>query len=129
MSLAQTPVATGEQKDKMVAGLLGIFLGTFGVHNFYLGYKRNALIQCIGSAVGIVFACFFFPIFITCGMGIWGLVEGIFILTGKIDKDANGNLNFHARGLHSSSVEDPQIKDSQIYGVVKFKSKILIKDF
>ena len=88
--LAQTPVATGEQKDKMVAGLLGIFLGTFGVHNFYLGYKRNALIQCIGSVVGIVLACLVVPIFITCGMGIWGLVEGIFILTGKNDKDANG---------------------------------------
>ena len=25
-------------KSKMAAGLLGIFLGTFGVHNFYLGY-------------------------------------------------------------------------------------------
>ena len=26
------------QKSKMAAGLLGIFLGAFGVHNFYLGY-------------------------------------------------------------------------------------------
>lgn len=42
-----------------------------------------------------------------------------------IDKDENGNYNFHAKGLHSSSVEDPQIKESQIYGVVKYKSKIL----
>lgn len=25
-------------KSKMAAGLLGIFLGSFGVHNFYLGY-------------------------------------------------------------------------------------------
>ncbi len=42
-----------------------------------------------------------------------------------IDKDENGNYNFHAKGLHSSSVEDPQIKENQIYGVVKYKSKIL----
>lgn len=60
-------------------------------------------------------------------LGTYGEHSGKIIMHSVvgIDKDANGNLNFHARGLHSSSVEDPQIKDSQIYGVVKFKSKIL----
>lgn len=60
-------------------------------------------------------------------LGTYGEYSGKIIMHSVvgIDKDANGNLNFHARGLHSSSVEDPQIKDSQIYGVVKFKSKIL----
>lgn len=29
-----------EQKSKLVAGLLGIFLGGFGIHNFYLGYSE-----------------------------------------------------------------------------------------
>lgn len=43
----------------------------------------------------------------------------------KIDRDENNNLNFHAKGLHNSSVEDPQIKESQIYGIVKLKSRIL----
>lgn len=43
----------------------------------------------------------------------------------QIDIDENKNLNFHAQGLHNSSVEDPQIKPNQIYGVVKLKSKIL----
>lgn len=42
-----------------------------------------------------------------------------------IDKDENNNLNFHAKGLHTASVEDPLIKPNQIYGVVKFKSGIL----
>lgn len=60
-------------------------------------------------------------------LGTYGEYSGKIIMHSVvgIDKDANGNLNFHARGLHSSSVEDPQIKESQIYGVVKFKSKIL----
>lgn len=60
-------------------------------------------------------------------LGTYGEYSGKIIMHSVvgIDKDANGNLNFHAKGLHSSSVEDPQIKDSQIYGVVKFKSKIL----
>ena len=66
------------QKEKLTAGLLGILLGTFGVHNFYLGYTGKAVAQLI---------LFFF----TCGLsGIWGLIEGIMILTGSINVDANG---------------------------------------
>lgn len=32
-------------KIKIAAGLLGIFLGTLGVHNFYLGYTGKATAQ------------------------------------------------------------------------------------
>ena len=60
-------------------------------------------------------------------LGAYGDYNGKIIMHSvvAIDKDENGNLNFHAKGLHSASVEDPQIKESQIFGVVKFKSKIL----
>ena len=73
-------------KSKIAAGLLGIFLGTFGVHNFYLGYTGKAVTQLL---IGIFGTCVF-------GLGpiityIWGLIEGILILTGNINKDANGN--------------------------------------
>lgn len=60
-------------------------------------------------------------------LGTFGEYNGKIIMhevTG-IDRDENNDLNFHAKGLHSASVEDPQIKASQIYGVVKFKSGIL----
>ena len=71
------PVVAGEQKSKMAAGLLGIFLGGLGIHNFYLGYTGKAIAQIVLSF------CF--------GVGaIWGLIEGIMILTGSINKDANG---------------------------------------
>jgi TM2 domain-containing membrane protein YozV len=61
-----------------VAGLLGIFLGGFGVHRFYLGYVGIGIAQI---AVTLV----------TCGVGhIWGLIEGILILTGNINRDAQG---------------------------------------
>ena len=50
---AQQPVfnaAGAVQKSKLAAGLLGIFLGGFGVHNFYLGYMTKAIIQvCMGA--------------------------------------------------------------------------------
>lgn len=79
--LAQ-PIPQGEQKSKIAAGLLGIFLGCFGVHNFYLGYTGKAVAQLLITVL-------------SCGIlsvasGIWGLVEGIMILTGSMDKDARG---------------------------------------
>ena len=73
-------------KSKMAAGLLGIFLGSLGVHNFYLGYTGKAIAQLLLTVVGSW--CF--------GIGamvawVWGLIEGILILCGNIDKDADGN--------------------------------------
>jgi len=76
VALAQ-PVVAGEQKSKMVAGLLGIFLGGLGIHNFYLGYTGKAVAQIILS--------------VCCGIGaIWGLIDGIMILCGKVSTDAKG---------------------------------------
>ena len=67
------------RKSKLVAGLLGIFIGYFGIHRFYLGYIG------IGVAQIIVTIC-------TFGIGgLWGFVEGILILVGSaITTDAEG---------------------------------------
>lgn len=70
----------------MAAGLLGIFLGGFGIHNFYLGFTNKALIQLLVSLIGGVITCGL----ATVAMEIWGLVEGIQILTGTINTDAQG---------------------------------------
>ena len=80
-------VVSGDSKSKLVARLLAIFVGTFGIHNFYLGYMNKGIIQLVVSVVGI-FLCGL-P---TVGIAIWALVEGIFILTGKINVDAKGNM-------------------------------------
>lgn len=73
-------------KSKLVAGLLGIFLGALGIHNFYLGYTGKAIAQLLLTLVG----------WVLCGIGpiaasIWGLIEGIFILTGNISTAADGS--------------------------------------
>ena len=81
----------GEAKSKIAAGLLGIFLGCFGVHNFYLGYTAKAVTQLVLTIVGIVLSCVVVGIFLVLGIQIWALVEGIMILTGKINTDAKGN--------------------------------------
>lgn len=74
---------TSTPKSKVAAGVLGILLGSLGVHNFYLGYTGKAVAQLLISLL-------------TCGTcawisGIWGFIEGILILTGSINTDANGN--------------------------------------
>ena len=75
---ANGAAANPEAKSKMAAGLLGLFLGYIGIHNFYLGNTSRGVIQIIVT-------------FVTCGFGgIWGLIEGIMILAGSINTDANG---------------------------------------
>lgn len=70
-------------KSKIAAGLLGIFLGCFGVHNFYLGYTGKAVAQLLIT----VLSCFI----LSFASAIWGLIEGILILVGNINVDAEGN--------------------------------------
>lgn len=63
-----------EENKKVVAGILGIVLGCFGAHKFYLGYQKEGIIQLIVSVV-------------TCGLGgIIGFVEGIIYLTKSDDE-------------------------------------------
>ena len=75
------PVGT-PLKSKMAAGLLGIFLGAFGVHNFYLGYTTKAVIQLCLTLLSCGILSF--------ASGIWGFIEGIMLLTGSINVDGNG---------------------------------------
>jgi TM2 domain-containing membrane protein YozV len=76
-------------KSKLAAGLLGIFLGAFGVHRFYLGFNNIAIAQLAVGVIGLILLPF------TCGLifigaSIWGLIDGIMILTGSISADATG---------------------------------------
>lgn len=101
-------------KSKVAAGLLGIFLGCYGVHNFYLGYIKKGFIQlgCIVGSFVLLFVCSFLmalfeyndavvistvllafaDIALMLGVEIWGFVEGIMILCGKINRDGKGML-------------------------------------
>lgn len=80
-----------QAKSKIAAGLFGIFLGTFGVHNFYLGYTKKAVTQLVLAIVGILLSCIGIGAILVFAVEIWGLIEGIMILCGKIETDANGN--------------------------------------
>ncbi|MGB0100011.1 MAG: TM2 domain-containing protein [Nocardioides sp.] len=64
-------------KSKLVAGLLQIFLGGFGIGRFYLGDTKIGVWQIVVTVL-------------TCGIGsIWGLIDGIIILATD-SKDMEG---------------------------------------
>ena len=61
---------TEPTKEKIVAGLLAIFIGTLGIHKFYLGYTKSGIIMLLVSLL-------------TFGVGasVMALIEGILYLT------------------------------------------------
>lgn len=64
-------------KSKVAAGVLQILLGWLGAGRFYTGHTGMAVAQLLVSIL-------------TCGIGgIWGLIDGIVILTGN-PTDAQG---------------------------------------
>ncbi len=62
------------EKDWLTTLLLSIFLGSLGVHRFYVGKIGTGILQLI--TVG--------------GCGIWTLIDIIMIVTGNF-KDKDGN--------------------------------------
>jgi TM2 domain-containing membrane protein YozV len=67
-SSAKDPFATTTPngKNKLIAGIFGIFLGAFGVHKFYLGQ----------TGIGVIYAIFFW----TGISAIIGFIEGILLI-------------------------------------------------
>ena len=73
------------RKNKLLAALLGVFLGGLGIHRFYLGYIKIGILQLVLWFLG----------YFTSGVTwiitqIWGIIEGVMILLGKLT-DAEGN--------------------------------------
>lgn len=111
-------------KSSIAAGLLGIFLGQFGAHDWYLGNKKNGLIHVVlfaasfvvilissvvtaialVSGIGFISAVFGFftaiAYLVMMGNGIWGLVEGIILLV-------QGDDGLAAKGYTVATVATP----------------------
>lgn len=82
---APPPVSAPARKSKIAAGLLALFLGSLGVHNFYLGYNGRAVAQLLMTLVGWILV---FPV---VAAAIWAFIEGILLLCGSITVDGNGH--------------------------------------
>lgn len=72
-SVAASDDSPPSTRSRLVAGLLGIFLGPLGTHRFYLGYWVIGLAMLATGG----------------GCGIWSLIDAILIFAGKVP-DADG---------------------------------------
>lgn len=100
-------------KSSAVAGILGVFLGAFGGHDWYLNNTKKAIIHvclCVGGllllmvaiilmnisksipAINILFMCLMIMSYvIIVGNAVWGIIEGIVII-------AQGDAGLKAKG-------------------------------
>ncbi|MGN0866433.1 MAG: TM2 domain-containing protein [Oligosphaeraceae bacterium] len=79
-------------KNKVIAGVVAIFLGWLGIHKFYLGYNKAGIIQLVAGLAILVLS------WLICRLGIpfigfvrslpviLGIVEGVLYLT-KSDEE------------------------------------------
>ncbi|MET9253462.1 TM2 domain-containing protein [Streptomyces sp. NPDC003717] len=63
-------------KSKIVAGVLQLFLGSFGIGRFYTG--------SVGVGIAQLFTC--------GGLGFWALIDGIMYLVSNDRTDAQGRI-------------------------------------
>ena len=76
------PVAYPQyEKSNVVAGLLALFLGAWGVHKFYLGYTQEGGIMLGATLLSIVLCIVIIGIFGLMAIGTIAFVEGIIYLT------------------------------------------------
>lgn len=68
------PQPPQQENKKVLAGIMGILFGGFGIHKFILGYSKEGVLQILITLV-------------TCGAGsLVGFIEGIIYLT-KTDQE------------------------------------------
>ncbi len=75
----------GKQKSRVTAGVLGILLGSLGIHRFYLGNIALGLWQLFLFLSLMIFGAFWL-------VTLWGVVEGIMILSKNkaFERSASG---------------------------------------
>lgn len=125
-------------KSSIAAGLLGLFLGQFGAHDWYLGDKKKGLVHvllfagsfvvimlssivtaiALYSGIGFISAVFGFlaaiAYLVMMANGIWGLVEGIIILVqGDAGLAAKGYAVAGATAPAATPAEEPAKKSEK----------------
>ena len=66
-------------KSRLIAGILAVVLGMWGIHDFYLGYTRKGVTHLL-----------MYVFFLGWVSGIWALIEALYIFTDHNAADADG---------------------------------------
>ncbi len=83
-------IGTNDKKSKIVAGILAITLGEFGVDKFYLGYNKAGVARVVTTLVSLVLCLVFIGIIVFLAVEVWCIYDAVKIFIGKTP-DANGN--------------------------------------
>jgi TM2 domain-containing membrane protein YozV len=95
-------------RSRLVAACLGVLLGGLGAHRFYLGFWRIGWVQLLVTlgpvlivlavakigGVGIDEGVVLTAVGVSIVGVLWGLIEGVVIFVGGIDRDAQGRPLF-----------------------------------
>ena len=87
-------VVSGEisPKSRLAATLLAWFLGTLGIHRFYVGLIGTGVVMLILTIIGYATFWFFGVGFaFLAATGIWAFVDFLIAVTGNM-KDSEGRL-------------------------------------
>lgn len=92
-SVPAVPAAAMPLKSGVVAGLLQLFLGWFGLGRFYLGYTGIGGMQLVLGLVGLAgtMMCFV-GLIVLVPLSIWVVIEGIMMIAGAIPDAAGRKL-------------------------------------
>ncbi|WP_049642807.1 TM2 domain-containing protein [Candidatus Rhodobacter oscarellae] len=77
-----------DSKSILVAYLLAIFFGGFGIHRFYLGRSGSAAAMLIMFVLGWVTFAIVVGIILLIAVGIWVIVD-LFLIPGMVESQKN----------------------------------------
>ncbi|WP_459588000.1 TM2 domain-containing protein [Corynebacterium camporealensis] len=88
----QQNYGNAQQKSWIAALLLCFFLGSWGVHNFYLGNTTKGVVQLVMWILGMLTVWFIVGALLLFPLYIWVIVEFIMLIVGAngYDRDARG---------------------------------------
>jgi len=78
-------------KSRLAATLLAFFLGTLGIHRFYVGKTATAVAMLILGIIGYATIIVAVGVVLLWAVEIWALVDFVFAVSG-IMKDKDGKV-------------------------------------
>ena len=88
----------GEEKSSLTAYLLWFFLGTLGMHNFYLGKKNAGIAQLVLNIVGWLTLVFLIGFLVLFALGIWVFID-VFTISKTIEENKEQSRELKAQRI------------------------------
>ena len=79
------------QKSNLAAGLLAIFLGTLGIHEFYLGNVGRGILYLFATLFSLILSLFFIGVIFLIIIEIIAFIQGIVYIANQENFDRKYN--------------------------------------